>query len=463
VDLLVIGGTVITMDPARRVLERGAVGIRGGRIAEVGPADALDAVPAARRMDVSGRVVFPGLINTHTHLFQTLLKGPADDRVLEDWFRQVVGPAGCELTEEDCYVAATLGCVEAIRSGTTTVKDFMYAHPRPRLSDAVIRAMVETGVRGVYVRGYIDMGAEYGIPPALIEATEAVLEDCDRVARRYHGSADGRISVRFGPCMIWSCTETGLRATQRLAADLGVGLTMHVAETPFSVQNAVARFGVGDLAILERIGFLETPTLAVHCVHLTDRDLRILKARGTAVSHNPTSNMYLATGVAPIPQMLLAGITVGLATDGPASNNNQNMIEALKFAALLHKVHTLDPTAITAEQAFEMATLGAARALGLEQEIGSLEVGKRADLVIADLRTSHASPVHHPLSSLVYSAIGAEVETVIIDGHVVMEGGRVLTVNEDDVVREAQRAATALLERAQIVRPAVRPWRPFAF
>ena len=463
-DLLITGGTIITMDPERRIIHRGAVGIEGQRITAVGSAAEVETLgPAQRRIDASGKVVFPGLINTHTHLFQTLLKGPADDRQLEDWFRNVVGPAACALTEEDCYRAAVVGCLEAIRSGTTTVKDFMYVHPRPGLSDAVVKGMWETGIRGVFVRGYIDYGEEYGVPPGLIQSTDEVLADCERVAKRYHGSDDGRITVRFGPCMIWSCTKEGLQATQRLAADLGVALTMHIAETPFSVQNAMQRFGVGDLAFLERIGFLETPTLAVHCVHLIDRDVRILKAKRAAVSHNPTSNMYLGAGIAPIPQMLLAGVTVGLATDGPASNNNQNMIEALKFAALLHKVHALDPTALTAEQALEMATIGAARALGLEHEVGSLEPGKRADVVIADLRTVHAAPVHHPVSTLVYAAVGSEVETVLIDGRIVMEEGRVLTINEEEALAEAQRAADGLLARAGIAPPQTRRWRPFAF
>jgi len=220
---------------------------------------------------------------------------------------------------------------------------------------------------------------------------------------------------------------------------------------------------VGDLAFLERIGFLDSPTLAVHCVHLTARDLRILKARGVTVSHNPTSNMYLASGVAPVPQMLMAGIAVGLATDGPASNNNQNMIQALKFGALLHKVHTLDPTAITAEQALEMATIGAAKALGISGEVGSLEPGKRADVIVLNLRNVFASPLHHPVSSLVYAAVGSEVETVIIDGRVVMDDGRIQTADEPGALRDAQRAAEQLLERARIARPMERPWRPFAF
>ncbi len=463
-DLLITGGTVITMDPERRILDPGAVAVQGQRIVAVGPAATVGAPsPAARTIDATGKVVLPGFVNTHTHLFQTLLKGPADDRQLEDWFRTVVGPAACELTEEDCYQASLLGCLEAIRSGTTTVKDFMYTHPRPHLSDAVIRGMVETGVRGVFVRGYIDFGRDYGIPPALIESTDALLADCERVAKRYHGAADGRITVRFGPCMIWSCTREGLQATQRLAADLGLGLTIHVAETRFSVENAQERFGVGDLAALERIGFLDTPTLAVHCVNLTDRDIAILKARRTAVSHNPTSNMYLAAGVAPVPQMLRAGVRVGLATDGPASNNNQNMLHALKFAALLHKVHTRDPTAITAEQVLEMATIDGAAALGLDADVGSLEPGKKADVVVADLRNVHAAPVYHPVSSLVYAAIGSEVETVVIDGRPVMEAGRVLTVDETARLRDAERAAAGLLGRARIPPPGARGWRRLSF
>lgn len=463
-DLLINGATVITMDPGRRILDRGAVAVASQRIVGVGHEDEVARLgQPRRRIDASGKVIFPGFINTHTHFFQTLLKGPADDRQLEDWFRDVVGPAACQLTEEDCYLGAAVGCLEAIRSGTTTVKDFMYAHPRPHLSDAVIRAMVDTGMRGVFVRGYLDFGVDYGVPTALIQTTDDVLADCERVEKRYHGAGNERISVWFGPCMIWSCSEEGLRASHHLAADLGVGVTMHVAETPFSVENAMRRFGVGDLAAMERLGMLETRTLAVHCVHLNDRDLRILKARRTGVSHNPTSNMYLAAGVAPIPRMLAAGVDVGLATDGPASNNNQNMIEALKFAALLHKVHTLDPTAITADQVFEMATIGAARALGLEQDVGSIEPGKRADLVIADLRNVHAAPVHHPISALVYSAVGQEVETVIVDGRVVMENRRVLTVDEPSLLVQAQRAADSLLDRAKIARPRDRHWRPFAF
>jgi len=462
VDLLITGGQIVTMDAGRRIVDNGAIAIAGNRILAVGPTTELASnVQANRTLDARGRTIFPGLINTHTHLFQTLLKGPGDDRQLEDWFCTAVGPAATQLTEEDCYLAALAGCIEAIRSGTTTIKDFMYVHPVPQLSDAVIRAFAETGIRGVYVRGYVDTGEAYGIPRPLIQEQEAILADCERVIRRYHGSADGRITVRLGPCMIWSCTREGLEATRSLATALDVGLTMHVAETPFSIENSMQRFGVADLAFLERIGFLGPDVLAVHGVYLTERDLRILKARDVKVSHNPTSNMYLASGVAPIPQMLLAGITVGLATDGPASNNNQNMIEALKFGALLHKVHTKDPTAITAERILEMATIEGARALGLD-DVGSLEPGKKADLIIVNLQKPHASPVHHPVSSLVYSASGEEVEMVIIDGKVVMEDRRIVTVDEENILARAQTAADRLMARAGLL-PLRQRWRRLAY
>ena len=464
VDLLIAGGTAVTVDPDRRVVEAGAVAVDAGRIVAVGPAAEVERAFSPRRsLDATGKVIYPGLVNTHTHLFQTLLKGLGDDRVLVDWFRQMTGPSAAELTEEDCYRAAMHGCLEAIRSGTTCIKDFMYVHPRPGLSDAVIRAMDEIGIRGVFARGYCDTGLDEGIPAPLVQDLDSILSDCERVARRYDRSAGGRIRVRFAPCMIWVTSEASLREIRELATRLGVGLTMHVAETPFELENSRRRFGVNDLDLLARIGFLGPDVLAIHCVYLDERDLRILKALDVRVSHNPTSNMYLSSGVAPIPAMLMAGITVGLASDGPASNNTHNMIQVLKMAALLHKVATRDPTIVTAERVLEMATIDGARALGLEAEIGSLEPGKRADLIVVDLASSpYAAPVHHPVSALVYSAIGNEVETVVVDGRIVLDGGRMTTVDEARVLRAAQEAADGLVARAGTARLRARPWRSIA-
>jgi 5-methylthioadenosine/S-adenosylhomocysteine deaminase len=461
VDLLVRGGTVVTMDAERRVLHRGHVAVRGTRIVEVGGDDAT--LTATTTIDATGKVVFPGLVNTHTHLFQTLLKGLGDDRVLVDWFGCMTGPSASALTERDCYTAALCGALEALRFGTTCIKDFMYAHPRPHLTDAVARGLVDSGIRAVLVRGYCDWDDEDNVPPPLIEPLEAVLADCERVAAAYHGAEDGRLSVRFGPCMIWSVTPESLREVRALATDLAVGLTMHISETQHELAVSRRRFGRTDVQYLAETGFLGPDVLAVHCVHLDRDDIRTIRDHDVRVSHNPTSNMFLASGVAPVPDMLATGITVGLGCDGPASNNNHNMVEALKFAALLHKVRRDDPTAITAEQSLEMATIGGARALGLDHEIGSLEPGKKADIVVADLATSlAAAPIHHPVSSLVYSATGHEIDTVIVDGHVTVDGGEFVAIDAASVLRETQAAADNLVERAGTGWLRHRPWRSYA-
>jgi 5-methylthioadenosine/S-adenosylhomocysteine deaminase len=282
-----------------------------------------------------------------------------------------------------------------------------------------------------------------------VQDLDTILADCERVARAYHGADGGRIQVRFAPCMIWTVSEPSLRAVRDLADRLGVGLTMHVAETPFEIDNSLRRFGLKDIAVLDRLDLLGPQLLAVHCVHLDEPDVALLGTRGAAVSHNPTSNMYLSSGVAPVPAMLRAGVAVGLASDGPASNNTHNLVQSLKFAALLHKAITRDPTVMTCETALEMATIGGARALGLEAEIGSLEVGKRADLFVADLASSpFAAPVHHPVSALVYAAAGTEVETVIIDGRVVLEHGQMTTLDEHAGRTAARAAADRVTRRA---------------
>lgn len=449
-DTLLAGGTVICMDPERRVIPEGALGIKGAEIAVVGPREKVEKeYRAAREIDVRGRLVLPGFVNTHTHQFQGLLKGLACDRVLVDWFREVVGPSATALEPEHCYAASLLGCLEAIRSGVTTLVDFMYAHPRPGLSEAVIQGFREAGIRGILARGFLDTGEEDGVPPALIEPVDSVLRDTQDLFSRYHGADDGRLGIWLAACMIWSQTERSLKLARELADALGMRLNMHVAETRFEIETAQRRFGGStDLQVLERLGFLGPDVLAVHCVYLGPRDLRILKHYDVKVSHNPTSNMYLASGVAPIPEMLMHGITVGLATDGPASNNNQNMIHSLKQAALLHKVAQKDPTCLTAEQVLEMATIGGARAVGLDSLVGSLEPGKRADVIVLRMDNPFVAPVHDPVASLVYSALGDEVEMVFVDGKEVMSGGRLTTLDEGEVLKRADAAARDLARRA---------------
>lgn len=459
-DLLLGSGTVLTMDPERRIVADGAVLVRDGRIAAVDTMATLSAAhPSARRIDARGGVILPGFVNTHTHLFQGLLKGPGDDRPLYRWLKEMTAPAARALTEEHCEAAALNGAVEALRSGATTIVDFMYAHPRPQLTDAVIRGLEATGIRALVARGFVTQGVELGIPAELIEPVDAALSDVARL-RAMTADPERRVRVGIAPCLLWMVDEDALRATRAYADTEGLLVTYHLAETSFEVDVANRTYGCSETAFLERIGFLGPDLLAVHCTRLDDEEIARLADHDVKVSHNPVSNMYLASGVAPVPAMLDAGLTVALATDGPASNNNQNMLQVLKYAALLQKVAHEDAEALTAEAVLEMATIGGARAIGLEREIGSLEVGKRADIIVISLDDPFIAPVHDPVSSIVYAAVGNEVRTVLIDGELVLDEGAPVRIDQAAVLGRAVRAAEDLATRAGLPRAADRRWRP---
>lgn len=456
---LLSGATVITMDRARQVIPQGAVLVDGDRIVDVGPADQLRANhPTAQVDDYTGAVLIPGLVNTHTHLFQTLLKGLGDDMVLKDWFLQMTGPSAAMLTPGDVRAAARHGAVEAIRSGTTTIADFMYVHPGPGLTAEVIGGLKDVGIRGVVGRGYMTAGEELGVPPTLIEDLDEALADATALIRA-HNREDSLVEVALAPTMIWTLDEDTLRATRDVANRENAKIMMHVSETSFEIEHSLERFGRRDVAALAHTGLLGPDLLAVHCVKCTHEDIALLKAHDVKVSHNPCSNLYLASGFAPIPEMLRAGLAVGLASDGPASNNNQNMIQALKFAALIHKGHHLDATIITAETVLEMATIDGARALGLDDHIGSIEPGKKADLAVLDLDNPFVTPVHSAVSALVYAAVGNEPTMVMVNGQTVLEDGQVTTVDADTVLRDAVEVASGLANRAGTARLAEREWR----
>jgi len=443
---------VVTMNPARDVLDCASVLVGGERIAAIGTlAQLRQAHPEAEIIDCAGGILIPGMVNTHTHLFQTLLKGPGDDMVLKQWFTCMTGPAAVELTVTDAHVAALHGCIESIRSGVTTLVDFMYAHPRPGLTQAVIDAYEQTGMRGFVCRGFLSDGVQYGVPPALIETPQAALADARALITKQNRPG-GRVQVGLAPCMIWSLDEASLRETRAMADELGALVTIHVAETPFEIEVAAERYGRTDTEVLSDLGFLRPDVLAVHCVQCNSGDVALLRRHDVKVSHNPCSNMYLASGFAPIPEMLRAGITVGLGSDGPASSNNHSLFQAMKFAALLQKGFHRDATIMTAQKALEMATIDGARAVGLEGEIGSIEIGKKADLALVGTGSAFIGPVHDPVSALVYSALGHETSLVMIDGRIVLRDGHLLSADEAAVRRAAQSAALALVERAGVGR-----------
>jgi 5-methylthioadenosine/S-adenosylhomocysteine deaminase len=452
-------GWLITMNEQREVLETASVCVEQDRIVAIGTRHDLERrYPQAEIVDCSNQIIMPGMINTHTHSFQTLLKGLGDDMVLKQWMTCMTGPSAVYLTPEDAHIAALHGCVESIRGGVTTVVDFMYAHPMPGMIDGVYKAFEMSGMRGFICRGFLSMGEEYNIPHALIEKPVDALADARQLIRKYNVPGS-RIQIGLAPCMCWSVDEDGYRQTRKLADEEHVLITTHVAETTFELQTAAALYGRTDTEFLSDIGFLGPDVLAVHCVQCSTHDIRILRHHDTKVSHNPCSNMYLASGCAPIPEMLRHGITVGIASDGPASSNNHSIFQAMKFAALQQKGEHQDATIITAEKVMEMATIDGAKAVGLEKEIGSIEVGKKADMLVLDYNNAWMTPIHHPVSAIVYSALGHEVSNVMIDGRFVLRNGQVTTVNELAVRQTAQRSADALTKRAGTDRFKRRPWR----
>lgn len=466
IELLICGGTIVTVNKKREIIKEGAVAINNGRIIDLGESSIIkEKYPQVKKtINAAGKAVFPGLINTHNHLFQSLLKGLGDDRVLSDWLVQVMFPSAAKLTPVEAYYGALLGCLEGLHSGTTTVLDYMHAHPMPELSDAVIEAFKTTGIRGILGRGYMDNGLEFGTPEALMEETSFIEKDCCRLIEKYHNTNDGKIQIWIAPAAVWLSTEESLLMSKRLAETYKVGITVHISETPFDRDASRKLHGRWDMEVLERLGVLGPNVLMVHCVHLTPHDIRMAKYFDAKVSHNPVSNMYLSSGVAPVPRLVESGVTVGLATDGAASNNSNDMLEVLKLAALLHKVHHLDPTIVTAEKVLEMATIDGARALGLEEEIGSLEIGKKADMFIFNpLSGVKAVPMHHPVSTLVYSSNESNVETVIVNGEILLEQGRILNVNEEEILVKAQKVADELSIKAGTYVYKSRPWRSLAY
>ncbi|MCH3917970.1 MAG: amidohydrolase [Spirochaetia bacterium] len=454
-QLLLQHATIVTVDNERRVLFDSAMVVKGKRIVAIGPDDELSARYQAQSvcLDCTGKVIFPGFINTHNHLFQTLLKGLGDDMVLSDWLHTMTFPAARYLEPEDCRYGALLGVMEGIHSGITTQVDYMYPHPRGGLSDGIIDTFSRLKIRGVFGRGCMNTGTEFGVVPEIMQDVPTVEKDLLRLLDTYGGSCDGRISIWAAPAALWSNTADMLKMLYEVVNSYHTGLTVHVSETPFDRKATQALHGCAGVDCLEKLGLVGPNILMVHCVYLTESDMEKAAAYDLKVSHNPVSNMYLASGVAPIPEMLGKNITVGLGVDGAASNNGQDMLELMKTTALLQKVHTLNPTVITAEKVLEMATIDGARALGMEKEIGSLEVGKKADFVIFNPKKSaKAVPMHNPVSTLVYSSTVQNIESVAIDGEFVLQDGLLTTVeDEENILYEAQNCADDLAVRAHIV------------
>jgi 5-methylthioadenosine/S-adenosylhomocysteine deaminase len=444
VDLLVCGGTVVTMDAEGRVIENGAVAIRDDRIVAVGPAAELERRYNPRRLlRASGRLILPGFINTHTHAAMTLYRGVAGDRVLEEWLREYIFPLEAKLsTAEMVYWGTKLAALEMIRGGTTTFVD-MYYHEHE-----AARAAAEAGVRAVVGETILDFPSPDAPTPAdALRYTEQFLE-------RWKNHP--LVVPAVAPHSAYTCSADCLRASAELARRAGAPLLIHLAETSGEVEIVKKRTGKSPVQHLARLGvFDNVRALGAHCVHVDEADRRLLAEKGVGCAHNPSSNMMLASGIAPVVALREAGVAVGLGTDGVAGTNNDlDMMEEMDLAAKLQKVALADPRVLPAAQALAMATIEGARALGLEKEIGSLEPGKRADLILLRRDAPHAIPAFDVYTSIVYSLKASDVESTIINGRVVMEARRVLTLDEAALRRQAETFAGRVRQVVGEKRPA---------
>jgi 5-methylthioadenosine/S-adenosylhomocysteine deaminase len=418
VDLLVLNGTLVTMDKNHSVIQDAGIAVSGGRILAVGSSkDLTSRYTARQRVNASGKTIIPGLINGHTHIPMTLFRGLADDLDLQDWLTKYIFPAEAKnVSEEFVRVGTRLGLAEMIRGGTTTYCDMYY------FEDAIADETAKAGVRGVLGETLIDF------PVADNKTNAEAMAYVERFVQKWKGN--DLIVPAIAPHAPYTVSEEHLKAVRAFSDRTGAPIVTHISETKREVDDSLKAKGASPVVYLQRIGFLNDRVIAAHMVWPSAAEIEILKRAGVGVVHNPQSNMKLASGVAPVPKMMSAGVRVGLGTDGAASNNDLSMWEEMDTAAKLHKVFSGDPKVMSAEQAFELATIRGAEALHMEKEIGSIELGKRADVVIVNRDSLNQIPFYNIYSDLVYATKASDVETVIINGKIVMRDRRLLTLDE---------------------------------
>jgi len=449
-SLTVRDGAIVTCDDSATLHRRGWIHVVDNRIVALG---AGDPPPAARSADVvidaSGMAVMPGMVNAHTHLFQTFFRGLGDDKSLLDWLRDYIWPAASVMTPEEIGAATTLGLLENLRSGATTVIDHQYIHPGGAHDEAVCAAAEALGVRFVLARGWADRNYE----PRLTESAGTVVERTSALAKAWHGRGAGRIAVETAPLIPWGCSDHAMQAATAASRSWGAGMHVHCAETAVVVDMNLAERASRHVHWLDSLGVLGADTQLAHSVWLDDSELDLIAQRSANVVHCPVSNMYLASGVARVPDMLARGINVALASDGPGSNNRQDMFEAMKVAVLLQKVHHLDPVILQPEQVLDMATRGGARAAGLADTIGQLAPGLAADLVVVDLESVFVAPVHRVVSALVFNVTPREVRHVVVDGRIVIRDGHFVDIDERAALTQGLEHCRRLFDRAGLRGP----------
>ncbi len=432
-DLIVTGGAVVTMNAERRIIEDGAVAVKGDAIVAVGPRAVVEAkYSGAQTIDAKGKLVLPGLINGHTHVPMTLLRGLKDDVTLEEWLTKAIFPAEAKnVNEEFVRWGTRLAAAEQIRGGVTTFVDMYY------FEDAIAEETKAAGMRGVLGETFLDFPAPDN------KSNAAMLDYTEKFLKRWQG--DPLIHAAVAPHSMYLCSQKTLQDSVALARKYNAPILIHVAETKKELIDSREKNGTTPVQYLDRLGILGPDVVAAHCIWVDEADRKILAQRQVGCVHNPSSNMMLASGVAPVIEERTAGIAVGLGTDGPAgSNNDLDLMEEMDLAAKLQKVTKMDPRALGAKAVVEMATIEGARALHMEKEIGSLETGKKADIIVIGLDAPNAVPMYDVYSQLAYALKGSDVETVIIGGRTVMRDRKLLTLDEPAILAKAREYKTKI-------------------
>ncbi len=444
IDVLIKDGTIVTMDPKRRILKNGFIAIEKGRIVALGKSEETKAEykSAEEVIDASGKAVLPGLISGHTHAALTLLRGLTDGIRLDELTHRWLWPFESSLRPEDSFVAAQLACLEMIKAGVTCFADMHFN------MKAVAKAVQDSGMRASLSVAIMDQG------DAPLTSQEAIRQNEDLV-EKWHQKAGGRITCMFGPCTVRTASDELFLETRRLASRHKVGIHLHLSEVEEDVKFTQKHFKKRPVKYLNDMGVLDPDVLAAHCVWLSDAEMRILKRAKVNVVHNPTSNVKSYAGIARVADMIALGINVGLGVDAAMCNNTLDMFWEMRVASLIQGISHMNPGQLSPEKALEMATMANAKALGIENEVGSIEVAKKADLILVELKQPHLTPlVEHPksnlLSHLVYATSGRDVYTTIVDGQVLMHNRNVLTLDEAKILRKAEENLYKVLDRSGI-------------
>lgn len=447
-DLLITNASIWNASTQTFSLDTG-VAIHNGRILDIGKTQNLVGQYVVKETwNAGGKLLLPGFINTHCHLFQIFMRGLGKDLPFLNWVHQTVRLFMPLLDEDAIYLAGMIGCLEAIRSGTTTLVDFMYANVKPGMTDAILQAFNDCGIRGILAYGINDRKYLPGstAPAFSFETVENRIAEMEQMRSDYQ--AHSRIRFMLAPGVIWGMTREGLVELAHYARSQKLAITMHLLETADDDEFSLANYGLRTVPLLEETGILENDFLAVHAIQLQDEDIELFKRYHSKVSYNPVANMILGSGVAPIPELARYGIQMGLGTDGAASNDSQSIIEVMKSGVLLQKVHHHDPAALSAKKVFSMATSEGAAAISMEDQIGSLAPGKRADILVVNLDLPNTTPCYDPITSLVYSGNEQNISAVFIEGRLLLEDGVFTCVDEPALINKTQEMGRALFKTA---------------